>query len=254
MWSFLHTLSAPKNFYHWAGKILPIFWILTILLLSYGLIDGLFIAPADYQQGDGFRIIYIHVPSAVMSLMIYMIMVVAAAIYLIWRIKLADVIAKVSGPLGASFTLIALLTGSLWGKPMWGTYWIWDARLTSELILLFLYVGVIALRSAIPELDKAAKSSSILLLVGAVDIPIIHYSVNWWNTLHQSATLLQFAKPTIAPDMLYPLLAMLGAFFCYYLAVMLMRARCELLVRERKSSWVKKLISYRNWEIKNDNN
>jgi len=241
---FIHSLASPKYFYQLAGKLLPFIWLACLLLFTYGLFAGLVLAPADYQQGEAYRIIYIHVPSATLSLAIFAIMALSASIYLIWRIKLADIIAKVSAPLGASFTFLALVTGSLWGKPMWGTWWIWDARLTSELILLFLYAGIIALRSAISNPDAGARAASILILIGVVDIPIIHYSVNWWNTLHQKATLLQFAKPTLAADMLYPLVALLFAFFLYYLAVMLMRTRKELVMREKQSEWVRQLRDF----------
>lgn len=239
---FLHSLASPKYFYQLAGKLLPFIWAICLPLFMYALYAGLVLAPPDYQQGDAYRIIYIHVPCAALSLAIFVIMSIAACIYLIWRIKLFDVIATVSAPIGANFTFLALVTGSLWGKPMWGTWWIWDARLTSELILLFLYVGVIVFRSAISNPDASGRAASILILIGVVDIPIIHYSVNWWNTLHQKASLLQFAKPTLAPSMLYPLLAMLLAFFLYYLAVMLMRVRSELLAREKNTTWAQKIL------------
>jgi heme exporter protein C len=242
---FLHTLSSPKYFYQLTGKCLPFIWLLCLSLFSYGLFVGLVLTPPDYQQGDAYRIIYIHVPAAALSLSVFVIMAIAASIYLVWRIKLADVIAAVSAPIGASFTFLALLTGALWGKPMWGTWWIWDARLTSELILLFLYAGVMVLRAAISHTEASGRATSILILMGVVDIPIIHYSVNWWNTLHQKATLLQFAKPSIAPAMLYPLLAMLCAFFLYYLAVMCMRARRLLLLRESEASWVRNMRNHR---------
>lgn len=239
---FLHSLASPKYFFNWAGKLLPIIWSISIGCSLYGLTAGLYVAPADYQQGEAYRIIYIHVPCAALSLAVFLTMALAASIYLVWRIKLADVVAKVSAPIGASFTGLALVTGSLWGKPMWGTWWIWDARLTSELILLFLYAGVMALRSAIPNADSGSRATSILILIGVVDIPIVHYSVNWWNTLHQKASLLQFAKPSLAPSMLHPLIAMLLAFFTYYLAVMLMRARGEVLLREQHAQWVKRIL------------
>ena len=231
MLTWLTQQLTPQTFYHTTGKILPWFSTLSVLLFIYGLIGGLFLAPPDYQQGDAFRIIYIHVPSAFLSLLVYCVMAAAAAIGLIFRIKLADVIVIASAPLGAWFTALALISGSIWGKPMWGTWWVWDARLTSELILLFLYLGVIALRSAIPERDKAAKACAILLIVGIINIPIIHYSVYWWNTLHQGDTLRLFGPSLIAPSMLYPLLAMLGAFVFYYLSVMLLRARNEIFQR-----------------------
>jgi heme exporter protein C len=174
--------------------------------------------------------------------MVFSVMGTMSIIYLIWRIKLADVVATASASIGAWFTFLALVTGAIWGKPMWGTWWIWDARLTSELILLFLYLGVIALRNAMKTPDTAARAVSVLTLVGLVDLPIIHYSVDWWNTLHQKATILKLAKPDIAPSMLYPLLAMMVAFFLYYCALMLMRVRIELLEREKRADWVKNIL------------
>lgn len=235
---WLHQWSSPKFFYMTASKFITWLKPIFLLLLACGLLGGLILAPPDYQQGDAFRIIYIHVPSAFLSILIYMLMAVAAASLLIWRMKMADIIIAASAPLGAWFTVLALVTGSLWGKPMWGTWWVWDARLTSELILLFLYLGVIALRSSIPNRESAAKASSILLIVGVVNIPIIHYSVYWWNTLHQGNTLNLLGPSLIAPGMLYPLLAMIAAFLCYYGIVMLLRAQNEILLREIKSAWV----------------
>lgn len=241
MWKWFYQLTVPKYFYQFSGKCLP--WLIVIMLglLIYGLIGGLLIAPPDYQQGDAFRIIYIHVPSAMLSMAVYVAMAVAAIVGWIWRIKLADVFIQQSAPLGAWFTVLALITGSLWGKPMWGAWWVWDARLTSELILLFLYMGIIALRSAIPHQEKAAQASSLVLIVGVINIPIIHYSVYWWNTLHQGSTLSLIGPSKIAPIMLHPLIAMLLAFTLYYVVVLLMRMRGEILVREKKSEWVKGL-------------
>ena len=238
----LYRFASPKIFYELSGRLLPWFAVLCAALFTYGLIGGLILAPADYQQGDAFRIIYIHVPSAFLSMAVYSTMAFCAFLGMVWQIKLADIVIKVSAPIGASFTFLALFTGALWGKPMWGTYWIWDARLTSELILLFLYFGIIALRSAIPDQNIASRAVNLLVLVGVVNLPIIHYSVNWWNTLHQGATLSKFARPSIDSQMLYPLLAMIIAFFCFYLCMMLMRTRSELLWRERKSSWVRKYV------------
>lgn len=234
-----YKLTSPENFYNVAGYLIPWLIFVAIIFFVYGLVGGLILAPADYQQGDAFRIIYVHVPSAFLSLMVYVVMAVAAAVFLIWRIKLADVIIGASASLGAWFTALALITGSLWGKPMWGAWWVWDARLTSELILLFLYLGVIALRSAIPSRDSAAQASSILLVVGVVNIPVIHYSVYWWNTLHQGSTIKLLGPSLIAPSMLYPLLAMIVAFVFYYKATLLMRARYEILIREQRSSWIR---------------
>lgn len=241
MMNWLNKLFAPAKFYYFATTMIPWCMAITVLLFICGLVGGLYLAPPDYQQGDAFRIIYVHVPSAFLSMMVYFIMAAAAIIVLTWRIKLADIVVAASAPLGASFTALALITGSLWGKPMWGAWWVWDARLTSELILLFLYFGVIALRVAIPERDSAARASAILLVVGTINIPIIHFSVYWWSTLHQGSTIRLFGPSLIAPDMLYPLLIMIVAYIFYYLTIMLMRARAEILLRERKSSWVNEL-------------
>lgn len=245
MWVNIQRLSSPKAFYRFSGRLLPWLWVMCALLLLCGLLWGLLFAPADYQQGDAYRIMYLHVPCATLSLSIFLIIAVMAIIHLVWRIKLADVIAEVSAPIGAWMTFLALATGSIWGKPMWGTWWIWDARLTSELILLFLYAGIIALRAAMPSPEGAARATAILTLVGVVDIPIIHYSVDWWNTLHQKATVLKFGHPSIAPSMLYPLLVMLVAFYLYYFALMLLCARTAMMKRERNSGWVRRMLDER---------
>lgn len=234
-----HRLGSPKYFYYLSRVLSPWCAVLFAAFVSYGLITGLFLAPADYQQGDAFRIIYVHVPAAFLSLFIYVVMTLNSAVGLIWRIKINHIIAKACAPIGASFTLIALLTGSIWGKPMWGTWWVWDARLTSELILLFLYMGYIALQASVEDTKRADHLSGILAIVGVVNIPIIHFSVEWWFTLHQGATLSKFAKPSIAPEMLWPLLAMLAAFFFYFLWIMLLRTQREILMREQHTEWVK---------------
>jgi len=236
-----HQMVSPKRFYQIAGRCLPWLWIAFAVFVGYGLIDGLFIAPPDYQQGDGYRIIYFHVPAAMMSMGAYLFISINSFVFLVWKVKLADVFAKVTVPLGATFALLALLTGALWGKPMWGAWWIWDARLTSELILLLLYCGLIALRSAIPDTMRAAKASAILALVGVVDLPIIHYSVYWWHTLHQKSTILRWGQPTISLPMLYPLLAMIAAFVCYFVAILFWSAREEILRREAQTKWVDQL-------------
>lgn len=247
MWRFFHKLASPKYFYQFAGYLIPWLGALCAILLVVGLYGGLVVAPADYQQGDSFRIIYIHVPSAWMSLFIYVVMATAGAIGLIWRIKIADVMAASSAPIGASFTFLALVTGSLWGKPMWGTWWVWDARLTSELILLFLYLGVIGLYGAFEDKRSASRAASVLALVGVVNIPIIHYSVEWWNTLHQGPTVTKFDAPSIHISMLLPLLAMALAFMFYYATALLLRARCEILERERNAAWTQELA--KQWEV-----
>lgn len=242
MWTFFHKLGSPPYFYVIAGKLVPwLGWICAGLLVA-GLYGGLVLAPPDYQQGESYRIIFIHVPSAWMSLFIYVVMAVSGAVGLIWRIKVAEAVAAASAPVGAWFTFLALITGSLWGKPMWGTYWVWDARLTSELILLFLYLGVIGLHSAIEDRRTASRATAVLSLVGLVNIPIIHYSVEWWNTLHQGATITKFGAPSIHLSMLVPLLIMALGFKLYYFMVLLMRSRTEVLERERGSAWVREVV------------
>ena len=239
--NFFHKMASPKYFYDISGRMIPWlgagFAVLTLAGLYYGLVK----APPDYQQGDSYRIMFVHVPAAWMSMFIYVVMAGAGAIGLVWHIKLAEVMAISSATVGASFTFLALVTGSIWGKPMWGAWWVWDARLTSELVLLFLYLGVIALYNAIDDKRTAARAVAILALVGVVNIPIIHYSVEWWNTLHQGPTVTKFDKPSIHLSMLIPLLLMAVAFKLYYVMVVLMRARCEVLERERHTSWVKQL-------------
>ncbi len=242
MMKWFHMLGSPPHFYRLSGKWIPWFHLVWISLMIYGLYGGLVKAPADYQQGDSFRIMYIHVPAAWMSMFVYMVMAISGGIGLVWRMKLAEVVAISCAPIGASFTFLALITGSIWGKPMWGTWWVWDARLTSELILLFLYLGVIALYNAIEDKRAAGRAVAILALVGVVNIPIIHYSVEWWNTLHQGPTVTKFDKPSIHIDMLIPLLAMAAAFKIYFGATLLLRVRCQLLERERNSGWVSKLV------------
>ena len=242
-WTWLHKFSSPPHAYRLAGRLAPWFGWPAFLLIVAGLYGGLVLAPPDYQQGDAFRIIYVHAPSAWMSMFIYATMAVAAAIGLVWRIKLAHAVAAASAPVGAWFTFVALTTGAVWGKPMWGTWWVWDARLTSELILLFLYVGLIALRASIDDRDRADRACAVLAIVGVVNLPIIHYSVYWWNTLHQGATITKLGKPSITGEMLWPLLTMMVAFTLYYGSVLMLRLRAEILRRERDASWLKKELS-----------
>lgn len=237
------NLGSPRRFYHLCGQLLPWFTALSMIALAYGTIAGLFIAPADYQQGEGYRIIFVHVPCAMLSMLIYVSIAMCSAIFLIWRIKLADVMAYCLAPIGAFITFCALVTGAIWGKPMWGTWWIWDARLTSELILFFLYLGYIGLYAAIPDPKAAAKACAILALVGVVDIPIIHYSVYWWNTLHQGATITKFAQPSISSAMLIPLLSMIIGCALYVASLLCIRMRTEILRRGVHSQWVNALIS-----------
>ncbi|HEY7741039.1 MAG TPA: heme ABC transporter permease [Steroidobacteraceae bacterium] len=242
-WTWLHKFASPPHAYRIAGRLVPWFGWPAFLLIAVGLYGGLVLAPPDYQQGDGFRILYVHAPSAWMSMFVYGTMAVAAAIGLVWRIKLAHAVAAASAPVGAWFTFAALATGSLWGKPMWGAWWVWDARLTSELILLFLYLGYIALRGSFDDRDRADRASAVLAVVGVVNLPIIHYSVFWWNTLHQGSTITKIGKPSITGDMLWPLLVMLLAFTLYYVAVVLVRLRAEILRRERDAAWLRQELS-----------
>ncbi len=237
----LDRLAAPKFFYPFAGRLLPWLGWLAAGLLLLGAGWGLAVAPADYQQGDSYRIMFIHVPAAWLSMLTYMVMAGGAFVFLVWRMKLADMLAKCCAPLGAAFTALTLVTGSLWGKPMWGTWWAWDARLTSELVLLFLYLGLIALRGAIDEPQRAGRATALLALVGVVNIPIIHFSVEWWNTLHQPASLTRMDGPAIHPAMLTPLLLMIAGFTVYFAAVLLQRMRCEILEREQQARWLTEL-------------
>ncbi len=241
---FYHRMASPPHFYSFTEKLMPWITVIFLLLTGFGLYLGLFVAPPDYQQGDSYRIIYIHVPAAWMSLFVYVVMALCGGIALIWRMKLAEVVLISSAPIGASFTFIALVTGSLWGKPMWGTWWVWDARLTSELILLFLYLGIMSLYGAIEDRKTASRAVSILALVGVVNIPIIHYSVEWWNTLHQGPTInvTELDKPSIHVSMLIPLMLMATSFKFLYIMAMFQSARVEILRREQNTQWVKRLL------------
>jgi heme exporter protein C len=242
MWTWFYRLASPPYVYRTAAALTPWFMTVAVVAIVCGLIGGLGFAPADYQQGEAFRIIYVHVPSAYMSLFCYTAMALAGAIGLIWRIKMSYALAAATAPVGASFTVLALVTGSLWGKPMWGTYWAWDPRLTSELILLFLYAGVMSLRPAFEDPARGDRAAALLSIVGVVNVPIIHFSVQWWNSLHQGATIAKIGKSEIAGSMLWPLLTMLLGFTCFYGAVVCMRLRGEVLNRERQSAWVREAI------------
>jgi heme exporter protein C len=238
---WMHELSSPPTFYRFAGVMRPWFMVLALLTTAIGLYGGLVTAPADYQQGDAFRIIYIHVPSAEMSLFVYGVMAIAGFIAVVWRIKLAESVAMQSAPIGAAFTLITLVTGSLWGYPTWGTWWTWDARLTSELVLLFLYLGVIGLYHAFEDRRQGARAASFLVMVGVINLPIVHYSVKWWNTLHQGTTVRLFGASKIEGDMLWPLLLMMAAVHLYWAASLCGRVRTDLLSLESGKHWVREL-------------
>ena len=235
MWTWFHRLASPPTFYRLAGKLSPWFGALSALLLAYGLIGGLLLAPPDYQQGEAFRIIYVHVPAAAVSLSGYLLMASAGFVAIVWRIKLAECVVVSAASIGASFTFLALVTGMLWGKPMWGTWWVWqDARLMSELILFFFYLGVLGLHQAFEDPRAAARACSLLAIVGVINVPIVKYSVEWWNSLHQGSTILKFAKPSMSADMAMPLYAALAGTFLFF--------GWALLLRERHTAWVRELV------------
>ncbi|MDP0588672.1 MAG: heme ABC transporter permease CcmC [Candidatus Endonucleobacter bathymodioli] len=241
-YKWLYKFGSPKWFYETSGKWLCGLSIVTACLLTISLVWGLAFAPADYLQGNSYRIIFIHVPSAFLAQAIYILMASAAIIYLVWKIKIADMAQAVLAPIGTSFTLLALFTGAVWGKPTWGTWWVWDARLTSMLILLFLYLGLLSLRNAMNN-NAAARGCSIMAIVGVVNIPIIKFSVEWWNTLHQGTTLTLTERPSMAIEMLMPLLMSIIGFYLFFTLIFIQRLRIEIMYRERKTSWVRQLIS-----------
>ena len=242
-WTWFHRLASPPHIYRVAGTLTPWFaWPAGLLIVS-ALYAGLFLAPPDYQQGEGFRMIYVHAPSAWLSVMIYGVMATAAAVGLIWRMKVAHAAAASCAAIGASFTFVSLVTGMLCGKPMWGTYWVWDPRLTAQLVLLILYLGYMALRSGIDDLGRADRASAVLAIIGVVNLPIIRYSVEWWNSIHQAPSVMKMERPSMPFDMLAPLLMMLLGFTLLFAAVMLVRMRAEVLRRERGASWVKEVVS-----------
>src|ERR1700761_2827857 len=242
MWTWFYKLASPPHVYGLAARLAPALFGIAALLIAYGLFDGLLIAPPDYQQGEAFRMIYVHVPAAILSVTIYTLMAAASAVALIWRIKVGHAVAAAAVPIGASFTLMTLVTGSLWGKPMWGTYWAWDPRLTSELILLFLYVGVMSLRSAFEDPARGDRAAALLAVVGVVNVPIVHFSVVWWNSLHQGSTIVTLEGPKMPGSMLWPLLAMMLGFMLFYGAVLCVRVQGEVLNRERQSAWVRETV------------
>ena len=240
--AWFHRFGSPPHIYRLAGLLTPWFAWPAGLAIVAALYGGLVLAPPDYQQGEGFRIIYVHAPSAWLSVMIYSVMATAAGIGLIWRMKVAHAAAASCAGIGAWFTVVSLVTGMLWGKPMWGTYWVWDPRLTAQLVLLFLYLGYMGLRSGIDDLGRADRASAVLALVGVVNIPIIRYSVEWWNSIHQAPSVMKMEKPSMPMEMLVPLLLMFLGFTLYFAAVMLVRLRAEILRRERNASWIREAL------------
>ncbi|PLY17067.1 MAG: heme ABC transporter permease [Sedimenticola sp.] len=237
--------SSPASFYPLAGKMVPVFTLIAVMLIGVGLYMSFFVAPTDYKQGEGYRIIFVHVPAAWLSMFIYLVMAFWAALGLVFNTRLSGMMASSLAPTGAMFTFIALWTGAFWGKPMWGTWWVWDARLTSELILLFLYLGFIALQGAIDDSRRSDRAGALLILVGVVNIPIIHYSVKWWNTLHQGASVSVTQGSSMSSIMLWTMLIMALGFWAYAIAVALSRVRSIILERERDTTWVSELAEVR---------
>lgn len=227
----LHFLANPARFLRFSKILFPWVSLISLVTILTALVLGLAVVPPDYQQGDAYRIIFVHVPSAWMALFIYAVMATSSAAALIWRHPLAHIISKASAPIGACFTLICLFTGSLWGEPMWGTWWVWDARLTSMLVLFFLYIGYIALINAFNDPVKGARAAAILALVGVINLPIVKFSVDWWNTLHQPATISKIDAPSIDSSMVTPLLLMALGFMSYYLVILIIRIRSEIISR-----------------------
>ena len=225
----MHRFANPARFMRLSDRLLPWCAALTVATLLIGLYGALFASPPDYQQGDSVRIMYIHVPAAWMALSVYLLMAIASAVMLIWRHPLADIAAQAAAPLGAGFTLLCLVTGSLWGRPTWGTWWVWDARLTSVLVLFFLYLGYIALVHAFDDPTRGARAGAVLALVGVVNLPIIKFSVDWWNTLHQPASVFRIGGPTIDRAMLLPLLVMAAGFMLYFAALLMLRIRTAII-------------------------
>ncbi|OIR09072.1 heme exporter protein C [mine drainage metagenome] len=231
----MHRFANPARFLRLASAILPWSSALSALLIAAGLYFALFHSPADYQQGETVRIMYVHVPSAWLAMACYSTMALSSAVALIWKHPLADLVAKAASPIGAAFTFLCLVSGSLWGRPMWGTWWAWDARLTSMLILFFLYLGHMALINAFDDPSRGAKAAAILALAGFVNIPIIKFSVDWWNTLHQPASVSKFGMPSIDPAMLLPLLLMALGFTCFFVTVLLIRVRTEIIASKLRA-------------------
>ena len=241
-WNWFHRMGSPRWFYLVTSRWMPWLSAATLILLVTGLVWGMGFAPEDARQGNSFRIIYLHVPAAFLALAGYFLMASAGAIGLIWKMKLSYMVMKCAAPIGAALTFFALFTGAVWGKPTWGSYWVWDARVTSMLILFFLYVGVMALRNAFHSQEAGNKASAVLALVGTVNIPIIYKSVDWWFTLHQPSTIKLTSAPTMHPDMFQPLLVMILGFYCFYALALLLSVRVEILKRERKTAWVREIV------------
>lgn len=238
-----YRYASPASFYPLAGRLIPVFATLAVVLAGAGLYVGFFVAPTDWQQGEAYRIIYIHVPAAWMAMFIYLVMAFWSAISLSFNTRLSAMMAQALAPTGAMWAFVSLWTGAFWGRPTWGAYWVWDARLTSTLILLFLYLGFIALRASIDDPRRADRAAALLALVGAINVPIIYFSVRWWNTLHQGATISMTAAPKMAQAMLAGMLLLTFAAWAYTIAVALHRVRSIIVEREAASGWMSRLAS-----------
>ncbi len=246
-WQWFHRLGSPRWFYEKSLKWTPWLGFISFILIAVGIIWGLGFAPMDAKQGNSFRAIYIHVPTAALSMAGYYVMAIGGAIGLIWKMKLSDMVVKCAAPIGATLAFLALFTGAVWGRPTWGTWWEWrDPRVLSTLILLFLYLGVIAIQNSYQNQKMADRFSTILSLVGMVNIPIIYWSVDWWNSLHQPATLKLTSESSMHSSMLYPLLIMIAGFYVFYVWLLIKSLRVEILHRERKTQWVNEIVSASN--------
>lgn len=241
-WAFFHRWGSPRWFYQFSGRLLPWFALASVIFLVGGFTWGLAFVPPDFKQGNSFRIIYAHVPASAVAMAAYMMMATAGAIHLVWRMKLAAMLMRSIAPIGAALTFLALLTGAVWGKPTWGTWWVWDARITSVLILFFLYLGVISLSQAFDDFDAAAKACAILSIVGAVNIPIIYWSVEWWYSLHQPASIRFVGESSIHISMLRPLFMSIAGMYSFLGWSVLLFLRAEILQRERNTRWVQNLL------------
>jgi heme exporter protein C len=242
-WTWFHKLGSPKWFYQFAQKWSQPLWIIGAVLLAVGISWGLMFAPEDYQQGNSFRIIYIHVPAAMLAQSCYLAIGIASFVFLVWQMKMSPIFIKALAPMGALMALIALVSGAIWGKPTWGTWWVWDARLTSVLVLFLLYMGVIAIQNTLEDKVLADKAVAVIGLVGLINLPIIKYSVEWWNTLHQPATFTLTEKPAMPVEMWLPLLIAAIGLYLYVAGLAMIRMQTEILTRERRSNWVKQEVS-----------
>lgn len=241
-WIWFHKLGSPKWFYQWSSKWATAVFFVGLLATLVGVAWGLGFAPTDYQQGETYRIIYLHVPAAVLAESCYFSLGVAGLVYLVWQMKMAPIFIKSMAPIGAAMAAIALLSGAIWGKPTWGTWWVWDARLTSVLVLFILYMGIIALQNTLEDVALANQAAAIVSVLGLINLPIIKYSVNWWNTLHQPASFGLTKKPAMPMDMWLPLLIAVIGFYCLVAGLAMWRMQSEILLRERRTQWVKEKV------------